>query len=121
MKRNNKTCLVCQTKYTYCSSCEEFARLPRWMTCFCGENCHNVFNIISLYEDKHISLEEAKQKLDACDLSKIKTNETPASRIIENIYKTSIKEESDIMNTVSIDSEVAESKVKPCKRNKKEL
>ncbi len=119
MKKNNKTCLVCKTKYTYCSSCEEFARLPRWMTCFCGENCHDVFNIISQYEDKHINLEEAKQKLDACDLSAIKANGTPASRIIEDIYKTAKKEESTIVDTMSVDSEVTETEVKPRRRNRK--
>lgn len=112
MRENNKSCLVCKKKYTYCSSCEEYAHLPRWMTSFCGENCHEVFDIISLYEDKHISLEETKKKLDACDLSVIRANKTPTSRIIADIYRT-------VENKVNvIETELLP---KTCKKTKKEL
>ena len=70
MVRNNKTCILCGNKYSYCSGCAEFDHLPRWMECYCSENCKDIFNILSGYNMNHKTKEEAKALLEKCDLTK---------------------------------------------------
>ena len=69
MKKNNKTCILCGKKYTFCNRCEEFDRLPRWMGIYCSDNCRAIFNILTDYNGGHITKEEEIQKLNDCDLS----------------------------------------------------
>lgn len=73
MVKDNKTCILCGKKYSYCSGCSEFDHLPRWMGCYCSENCKDVFNILSGYNMKHKTKEEAKALLEKCDLTKTDT------------------------------------------------
>lgn len=72
VKKNNKTCIVCSKKYTYCSGCSEFDRYPRWMGIFHNENCKNIYTVTNDYINRHLSgttKEEARELLDKCDLS----------------------------------------------------
>ena len=69
MKKNNKKCIVCGKVYTFCNSCSAFDRYPRWMGIYHDENCKNVFEITSDYLSGDITKEEAKVRLDKCDLS----------------------------------------------------
>ena len=69
MVRKNKTCILCGNKYSYCSGCAEFDHLPRWMECYCSENCKDIFNILSSYNMNHKTKEEAKALLEKCDLT----------------------------------------------------
>lgn len=69
MVRNNKTCILCGNKYSYCSGCAEFDHLPRWMECYCSENCKDIFNILSSYNMNHKTKEKAKALLEKCDLT----------------------------------------------------
>lgn len=67
MAKLNRTCIVCNTNYSYCSSCKEHAALEPWHSIFCSDNCRKVFNVTSMYGKD--SNEEIKAKLDECDLS----------------------------------------------------
>lgn len=72
VKKNNKTCIVCSKKYTYCSGCSEFDRYPRWMGIFHNENCKNIYTVTNDYINRHLSgmtKAEARELLDKCDLS----------------------------------------------------
>lgn len=48
--RFEKHCIVCGTRYEYCSNCDRFSRLPRWMESFHDDNCHIIFNTIMEYK-----------------------------------------------------------------------
>lgn len=69
MVKNNKTCILCGKKYTYCGNCAEFENLPHWMICYCSKNCKDIFDILSAYNMKQITKEEAKEAFEKCDLS----------------------------------------------------
>jgi len=69
MKKNNKTCIVCGEKYTYCNSCEAFYNLPTWMAIFHNENCKDLFTITSDYLANTLDKDEAIERLNKCDLS----------------------------------------------------
>lgn len=76
IKKNNKECLLCHERYTYCASCEPYRSniklYPRFMTTFCSQNCFDIFNLISEYENNKNEKrrKEVLSKLRKCDLSK---------------------------------------------------
>lgn len=69
MKKNNRTCVCCSTKYTYCNTCEAHQSEPAWKSMWCSENCKNIFMAVTDFLAKEISKSEAKHILEKCDLS----------------------------------------------------
>ena len=69
--KNNKTCLVCGTKYTYCSSCSQHASLPLWMNHFHNDNCRKIYNTVVGYNQETVSKEKAIEILSQCDISDV--------------------------------------------------
>ena len=92
-RKNNKTCICCQTKYTFCPNCSDFDHLPRWMTIFHDANCREIFNTLMYYNSNDITEEEAKTILDKCDLSKKETFAKKIKEDIDKIYRCEIKED----------------------------
>lgn len=68
-KKNNKECIVCSTRYTYCPTCTAYASIPRWKNIYHDENCRNIYNIASEYAHGMIDKDEAKTRFNNCDLS----------------------------------------------------
>lgn len=66
-----KTCIVCGKKYEYCGHCDKSGQENRWKTNYCSENCRDIFNIVSKYVNKHISVDDAKKGLVELDLGVI--------------------------------------------------
>ena len=87
MVRNNKTCILCGTRYTYCNNCAEFSHLPIWMLCYCSKNCKDIFDTLSSYSMKHITKEEAKNILNKCDLTNIDKFNKSNQNCIKEILK----------------------------------
>ena len=69
MDAKMRTCVVCGKQYEYCNKCRKYENLPLWMFTFCSERCKSIYNITSNYEDKRISIDEAKEQLNKFDLS----------------------------------------------------
>ena len=98
MIKNNKTCILCGNKYTYCNGCSEFDHLPYWMICYCSKNCKDIFDTLSAYNMNQITKGEAKNTLSKCDLSnkhsfKESTLNCVNSIMEETIVEKSIKED----------------------------
>ena len=69
MKLNNKTCITCGVKYTFCTGCGQFDTEPRWKAIYHNETCKDIFIIVSDFLQNAISKDEAKERLLKCDLS----------------------------------------------------
>ena len=69
LKRNNKTCLCCGEKYTFCTSCDQYDFEPRWKAIFHNKNCKDIFNILTEYNAGNIDRATAVDSLKQCDLS----------------------------------------------------
>lgn len=69
-KKDNKTCIVCKKKYTYCNTCSKFKHLPIYMTIFCSENCKTIYEVMNNYESGIIDTDTAKKQLDELDTSR---------------------------------------------------
>lgn len=92
MERKIRRCVVCGSEYKFCPRCNEDADKPLWYFTFCAEQCKNIYNITSGYEDGKITANVAKTKLDKLDLSKLDKFGTSYKASIEKITSTAVKE-----------------------------
>lgn len=113
MLKNNKVCCVDGTVYTYCPSCGADRNKPAWMMSFCCENCRDVYKAVAAYGASKITKDEAKEKLDKCDLSKKETFTTATQRLIEEIYYV----ESVVEEVKEVEQKVPVNKNRRRKRN----
>lgn len=68
--RYDKTCVMCGKHYKYCSGgCDDYRGYPLWMTSFCSDPCHTVFNVIMDYRTATKTPQECAAILKATDLS----------------------------------------------------
>ena len=102
MVRNNKTCILCGNKYSYCSGCAEFDHLPRWMEIYCSENCKKIFNALSSYNMNHKTKEEAKAILEKCDLTMTDTY----SEFNKNCINSIMADEISTLNETTSDETI---------------
>lgn len=101
MIKNNKVCILCGKRYSFCSRCEEFDHLPRWMAIYCSDNCKKIFDTISAYNMKLKTKEEAAKILKECDLSRKSEFKESCQKYIDEILD--IKEEPSqevVVNTI---------------------
>lgn len=70
MGNKERICSVCRCTYKYCPSCKDDAKKPTWLFAFCSENCKDIYNITSSFEDGRMADIEAKEKLEKLDLSR---------------------------------------------------
>ena len=70
MVSKERTCSVCKRTYKYCPLCKEDAKKPTWLFAFCSENCKDIYNITSSFEDRRMTDTEAKEKIEKLDLSR---------------------------------------------------
>lgn len=102
MIKNNKVCILCGKRYSFCSRCEEFDHLPRWMAIYCSDNCKKIFDTISAYNMKLKTKEEAAKILRECDLSRKSEFKESCQKYIDEILD--IKKESSkepvVVNTI---------------------
>lgn len=68
MSRFDKKCF-CGKTYLFCSGCDDYKKLPRWMESFCSDNCRKIFNAIMEFRAGVKTVGEAKAVLEECDLS----------------------------------------------------
>ena len=67
-KKDLRTCCVCRQKFSFCPVCNsEDMNKPLWHFAYCGENCKNIYEITSAFEDGRMTDIEAKEKLEKLD------------------------------------------------------
>ena len=72
MARQNRTCIACQTKYSYCPSCSRADALkPVWFSEFCSESCKELWITLTKYNMSILSKEEARAIILNLDLKPI--------------------------------------------------
>lgn len=128
VKKNNKSCIVCNAKYTFCTHCSDFDYEPRWKALFHDENCKKIFSILTEYNAGNIDENTAVKELKQSDLSnknnfkitlqkeidELLNNEepvvsTPEEILIEEhvIEKGSTKRKMKVKSVVTEDSKIA--------------
>ena len=68
-KNNLRMCCVCHKEYPFCLCNPEDRLKPTWHFAYCSENCKDIYNVTSAFEDGRMTDIEAKEKLEKLDLS----------------------------------------------------
>lgn len=67
--KDERSCQVCGTRYSYCPNCRRYSHLPRWMFNFHDENCMHIWEVSNDYRAGVIDEVAAKRRLEKLDLS----------------------------------------------------
>ena len=87
-KNNLRMCCVCHKEYSFCPVCNPEDRLkPTWHFAYCSENCKDIYNITSAFEDGRITDTEAKAKLEKLDLNEKDNFGESYQKSIDSIMK----------------------------------
>lgn len=111
MERNLRTCTVCRCGYKYCNHCDKDKDKPTWYFSFCSENCHDIYEVASRFENKQIDANTAKDKLDKLDLSRLDNFGFSYKKSIERINKEATpvpQPEEAVVVAESIEDEIKE-------------
>ena len=109
MERKLRYCSCCGREYRFCPRCYEDKDKPYWYFCFCSDNCKNIYETTSNFENGDIDADEATAQLDKLDLSEI-------NRFGES-YKSSINK---IMKTISTKKKTSDISISETKVNNQE-
>ena len=69
--KGDKICATCRCSYNFCPKCNKDKDKPLWYFTFCSQNCHDIYEITSSFENGNINADEAKLKLNNLNLSKL--------------------------------------------------
>lgn len=92
-KKNNATCSICGKGYYMCQSCKDQSRLHPWKIHTDTSKHFKIFQIVRGYSIKIYTKAEAKNKLQAVDLSDMKDFLPNIKSIIEAILAEDIPED----------------------------
>lgn len=93
--KGDKICATCRSSYNFCPKCNKDKNKPLWYFTFCSQNCHDIYETTSNFENGKINADEAKLQLNNLDLSKLDN--------FGESYKKSINK---IMSSVSVKENV---------------
>ena len=54
-KKGDRIRHTCQSGYRYCPGCTEFKDMPYYMFMFCSQNCKDIWDTLSEFEDGKLS------------------------------------------------------------------
>ena len=86
MAKTNRTCFCCLSKYYYCHGCAD-ERRPTWMIMFDTEECKNIFQICSAYNNGSYTKEEARDILEKIGLKDFNEYEKSVAKTLKDIFK----------------------------------
>lgn len=69
--KGNKICATCRSSYNFCQKCSKDKDKPLWYFTFCSQNCHDIYETTSNFENGKIDADEAKLRLNNLNLSKL--------------------------------------------------
>lgn len=87
-KNDLRMCCVCHKEYSFCPVCNPEDRLkPIWHFAYCSENCKDIYNITSSFENGRLSDIDAKAKLEKLDLNEKDNFGESYQKSIDSIMK----------------------------------
>ena len=90
MGRRNRECYLCGRNYQYCPTCSSDRMKPALMSEFHSENCKNIFDICTRFNIQLMSKSEAKDALNACDLSNKENFKSYVIRDLDAIFAVDV-------------------------------
>ena len=87
-KRGTRKCIICGKEYVYCPHCGNGSKEETWRYLYDSELCLNVFNVLSKYQFKHITKEEAKAEIEKLEIPKDVKFTGEVKKQVDEIVKT---------------------------------
>ena len=113
--------MLCGKTYSFCPVCNPEDRLkPTWYFCWCSDNCHEIDEVTSAFEDGRMTDIEAKEKLNKLDLSRKEYFGESYKNSIASIMKTKaqvIKKENKKTEVKSVKKDIVTKVEKEAKSN----
>lgn len=86
-KNDLRMCCVCHKEYPFCLCNPEDRLKPTWHFAYCSENCKDIYNITSSFENGRLSDIDAKAKLEKLDLNEKDNFGESYQKSIDSIMK----------------------------------
>lgn len=77
-----RKCICCGKEYEYCPNCGKNSK-PAWMVTFCGEDCKELFNIVSAYNMKLINKAKVQAFVAEHDITDFQKFENSIRKVLE--------------------------------------
>ena len=120
--KGEKICATCRSNYDFCPKCNRDKDKPLWYFTFCSQNCHDIYEITSSFENGKIDADEAKLKLNNLNLSKLDNFGESYKKSINKIMNSeSVKNDviiEDVITEENVDDSVEEQVVEEENNNK---
>lgn len=81
-----RTCIMCGTKYEYCSHCPNKNVIEPWRNLYCSKDCRDAFTVFGDYKLKKLTATEAKEKLVGYNITPARVKEL-YKEVVKDIYK----------------------------------
>ena len=104
--KGNKICATCRSNYDFCPKCNKDKDKPLWYFTFCSQNCHDIYEITSSFENGKIDADEAKLKLNNLNLSKLDNFGESYKKSIDKIMSSA-----HVKNDVIVEDMITEENV----------
>ena len=101
--KGEKICATCRSNYDFCPKCNRDKDKPLWYFTFCSQNCHDIYDTTSKFEDGLIDASEAKSQLDNLNLSKLDNFGESYKKSIDKIMSSVSIKESVITEDVAVE------------------
>ena len=115
MKKNDlRACICCGKEYEYCPRCGKYDQYPRWMTNFHDANCREIFQTTIEYMSHNITDDQARARLDKCDLSNKSTFDHSVQVMLDKLYppKLTIMPEPEVPELEETEQPLVRKKIK---------
>ena len=110
--KGKKICATCRSEYDFCPKCNKDKDKPLWYFTFCSQNCHDIYETTSNFENGKINANDAKLQLDNLNLSKLDNFGESYKKSINKIMgSASIKNDvivEDIITEENVDDSIEE-------------
>lgn len=103
MGKKYRICSVCHFNYDFCNHCNKDKDKPLWYFTFCSQNCHDIYETTSSFENGKIDADEAKLKLDNLNLSKLDNFGESYKKSIDKIMSSASIKESVVTEDVVVE------------------
>lgn len=108
MASNNRKCICCGTRYSYCPSCSNADRLaPSWKAEFCSEPCKDLWLTATRFNMGKLTKQEAQDIIKSLTLKPASEYATCVQRDLEVILKEDPKPKRNKRITMQPIDEVA--------------
>ena len=102
MDKKYRICSVCHSNYQFCNRCSKDKDKPLWYFTFCSQNCHDIYEVTSSFENGNINADEAKLRLNNLNLSKLDNFGESYKKSINKIMSSvSVKDDTFIEDVVT--------------------